>query len=83
MILARNVTLAVARLLAEFGGEASPCALLTSAMIAFPPPATTICTVAAPSPELPPVTMKVLFLISMFVFRSDWKNLIVKWDAEV
>jgi hypothetical protein len=27
--------------------------------------ATTICTVAAPSPELPPVTMNVLFSICM------------------
>jgi hypothetical protein len=34
-------------------------------MIALPPAATIISTVAPPRPEAPPVTIKLLFLISM------------------
>src|SRR5512143_3052989 len=40
--------------------NALPSASLRSARTALPPPATTIRAVASPSPEAPPVTMKVL-----------------------
>src|SRR5215467_759781 len=39
-------------------------------MTALPPPATTMRTVASPSPEAPPVTMNVLSFNCMFAFPS-------------
>src|SRR5262245_49774012 len=50
--------------------SACPTASFKSAMMAFPPPAITIRTVAAPHPEAPPVTMNVLSFNCIFVALS-------------